>query len=88
MIHSQDSVTATPAPDFIGRCKAGHVVLSSEQIVGGWIQCPCGRPAIAKGFRATYSDKKCDGRCTAAVGPSCSCECGGHNHGSSRRFGA
>ena len=28
-----------------------------------------------------YSDARCDARCTSAVGPLCSCSCGGHNHG-------
>lgn len=26
-------------------------------------------------------DKPCDGRCMNAIGPSCSCSCGGKNHG-------
>lgn len=26
-------------------------------------------------------DKKCDGRCMGATGPSCDCSCGGANHG-------
>jgi hypothetical protein len=29
-----------------------------------------------------YSDKvKCGARCVNAIGPSCDCSCGGHNHG-------
>lgn len=27
------------------------------------------------------ADKPCDGRCMGAVGPMCSCSCGGKNHG-------
>lgn len=26
------------------------------------------------------SDRVCDARCTGAVGPDCSCQCGGANH--------
>lgn len=31
----------------------------------------------------TKSTRKCGARCTNSLGPSCSCECGGHNHGRS-----
>lgn len=30
----------------------------------------------------TYNpDRTCDARCTGAIGPACSCSCGGENHG-------
>jgi len=80
-------VTATlaPAPEVVGKCRAGHFVQAMwADVRGGWIECPCGRPAIAKGFHATVSEKTCDGRCTSAMGPSCSCECGGRNHGADK----
>jgi hypothetical protein len=31
----------------------------------------------------TVSSRKCGARCANSLGPSCSCECGGHNHGRS-----
>lgn len=35
----------------------------------------------------TYNpDRACDGRCMGAVGPICSCSCGGENHGG--KFGS
>lgn len=34
--------------------------------------------------QGTHSDaQKCDPRCTSAIGPDCSCQCGGANHGCS-----
>jgi len=33
---------------------------------------------------ATVEQCACDGRCTGAVGPQCSCQCGGVNHGTGR----
>jgi hypothetical protein len=38
------------------------------------------KPVQVDGVRST---KKCGARCTNSLGPSCSCECGGHNHGRS-----
>lgn len=32
--------------------------------------------------QGTYSESRlCDPRCTGAIGPNCSCQCGGANHG-------
>lgn len=77
----------TQQPEVIGRCRKGHTVHATwADVRGGWIYCPCGQAAIAKAFRATVSTKTCDGRCTSALGPSCSCECGGRNHGADRLF--
>jgi hypothetical protein len=30
---------------------------------------------------AVHGSRKCGARCTSSLGPSCSCECGGENHG-------
>jgi hypothetical protein len=69
-------------PEVVGRCRAGHFVPATwGDVQGGWITCPCGRPAVAKAFTAKTSTKMCGARCTSSLGPSCSCECGGRNHG-------
>lgn len=39
---------------------------------------PIGFAEIRGHFSAS---KKCDARCTGAVGPSCDCQCRGQNHG-------
>jgi hypothetical protein len=44
----------------------------------------CGGNRLAQPVRGLYRvDKKCDGRCEAATGFSCECQCGGKNHGMS-----
>lgn len=46
--------------------------------------CACGLLSGAKGVRLTqgrYSKKRCGEHCTNAMAPTCSCECGGANHG-------
>lgn len=42
----------------------------------------CGKPRIArKVLGKVRNDIKCDGRCEAATGHVCDCQCGGKNHG-------
>lgn len=41
----------------------------------------CGAKTRASRIYATTNDASCDGKCMGAVGPSCSCSCGGENHG-------
>jgi hypothetical protein len=42
----------------------------------------CDRGVIARRVEGKYkADKKCDGRCTSALGHNCECSCGGKNHG-------
>lgn len=73
----------------IGRCGRGHSVTATrEDVRAGWISCPCGRAAVARSLKVTMRKMPCDGRCTSAMGPSCSCSCGGRNHGSDMRFGS
>lgn len=73
----------------IAKCSKGHVVRGTwEDVKAGWIFCGCGRPAVAKGFKPVHSEKKCGAVCQGATGPSCSCECGGENHGQSMIFTA
>lgn len=43
-----------------------------------------GRVARSRGLVLDSERCPCDARCTAAPGPSCSCRCGGENHGSGR----
>lgn len=43
-----------------------------------WIFRDGHKPIQVDGKR---SDRKCGARCQNSLGPSCSCECGGHNHG-------
>jgi hypothetical protein len=54
-----------------------------EDVAGGvrfWIFRDGKKPIQVDGRKST---KKCGARCTNSLGPSCSCECGGHNHGRS-----
>ncbi|MDE2020283.1 MAG: hypothetical protein KGJ13_08115 [Patescibacteria group bacterium] len=46
--------------------------------------CPnCGRFTDGRTIKARLvPEQKCDGRCVNAIGPNCSCSCGGANHGS------
>lgn len=78
----------TTAPAVIGKCAAGHVTKgSAEDVRGGWIQCPCGRSAVAKWMTVTYkAERVCNGVCMGASGASCSCSCNGANHGSGKAF--
>ena len=32
-------------------------------------------------FMGKLGKRECGARCTSSLGPSCSCTCGGHNHG-------
>lgn len=50
---------------------------------GNFARCPQGHKFFAlKTVKGTYSaDHKCDSRCLNAKGHSCTCSCGGANHG-------
>lgn len=41
----------------------------------------CGRSVTLKYVYGDKSDQPCDGACMSAIGPNCSCSCGGANHG-------
>lgn len=45
--------------------------------------CPhCDTTVTVVRVKGVYvADKTCDDRCMGAIGPSCSCSCGGQNHG-------
>jgi len=45
------------------------------------IACPgCGVKVRCERLYGTFADKNCDGSCQSALGPVCSCGCGGDNH--------
>jgi hypothetical protein len=89
--------TGTP---LIGKCRNGHVVRGAI-VLGRWIAttdgasvsgnawliCPCGSAAFAKCMNVTIkAEKVCNGICMGATGPSCSCSCGGENHGANHAY--
>lgn len=44
--------------------------------------CPgCGGQMTGERLAAVFTEEVCDSRCMGAAGPSCSCACGGENHG-------
>lgn len=47
------------------------------------VMCPgnCGQTIIVERLAAVTTTEHCDSRCMGATGPSCSCACGGANHG-------
>ena len=52
------------------------------------IPCPtCGFERDANIINGRFvADQKCGGKCVNATGPSCSCQCGGENHGAHYTF--
>jgi hypothetical protein len=82
--------TATATKVLIGKCKRCNTLTRVERElfegssfpVGGYhIDCAnCGR-WINDTKTAKQSAIKCGAKCYNATGPSCSCECGGKNHG-------
>lgn len=77
--------TTTAPARFLGRCKSCGTrvaVVLSHHHTRDLHQCPCGRFVGVERVKGVYNpDRVCDPRCTGAVGPKCSCECGGANHG-------
>lgn len=75
------------ATQIIGKCSNGHVVRGTfDDVKGGWITCPCGRQAVAKWMRTSTTEKTCNSVCMGSTGTSCSCSCGGENHGRAKVF--
>lgn len=75
------------ATQIIGKCRKGHVVRgTSDDVRGGWISCGCGSDAVAKWMKVTTNEKVCNSVCMGSTGASCSCSCGGENHGTSKTF--
>lgn len=80
-------VSSHPTAIFLGVCApcVRPVRVTDEQARGKSTNftCPeCGRRGVAERLYAvTNAAEPCDGRCMGATGPSCSCQCGGKNHG-------
>ncbi len=91
-----ETTTATPQVRYLARCpkcRHPHAVNVDKRFASEFLtlaynklthrcrecNCPLRTWNAVKGH---YSEgRKCDSRCTGAVGPNCECQCGGHNHG-------
>lgn len=92
------SLAASP---LIAKCRNGHVIRGEasprDGIVtttpgagmsgGCWFICPCGAAGVIKWMTVKLTEKACNQTCMGATGPSCSCSCGGENHGNAHSFG-
>ncbi|WP_331727530.1 hypothetical protein OG871_40655 (plasmid) [Kitasatospora sp. NBC_00374] len=77
-------IDAKPTPYFLARCAECARPVRTETPNP---PCPeCGTSLRSERLYAVTRDESCDGACMNAFGPSCSCSCGGENHGKS--FGA
>lgn len=79
-------VSATPTTRFIGTCTpcVYPVRIIDESVVGdvARVNCPgCRQVLKLERLYGTKTLDLCDPRCMGATGPSCSCACGGTNHG-------
>lgn len=79
-------IQSRPTADFLGTCEpCVRPIRGRDDHASGRyarLVCPeCGGPARGERLHATTNGDPCDGRCMSAVGPSCSCGCGGVNHG-------
>lgn len=67
----------------VGRCPTCGLTVGKENTpTGTRTTCPgCATVIVMTGIRAVYNGAMpCDDRCMYAVGPYCSCACGGENH--------
>lgn len=86
---------AAGARVYTGRCpvcRAGVTVRCTLEDVraADWqTRSGChGRWTVLEPLRATtVAGRRCDSRCTNAVGSTCECECGGERHGQRFRVG-
>jgi len=87
-MNTTQTATAARTDLVIGKCGRGHATTGTwADVKAGWISCPCGSRAVAKGMKVTIKEgARCGLRCTSSLGPSCSCSCGGEGHGSDHRF--
>lgn len=77
-------VSAKPANAWIGACAPCGRGIRSAAGHGDrcTVTCPaCGGDVTAERIYGTVTAETCDPRCMGATGPSCSCACGGENHG-------
>ena len=78
---SRPTSTRTKAGHAVGVCPGCGYGMADTQTTHR--ACPsCGAAVVLAWVLGERSDEPCDGRCINAVGPSCSCACGGANHGS------
>jgi hypothetical protein len=75
-----------PTTAFLGRCEpcVRPVRAVDEQAGGRYaaLTCPqCSGSVTGERLHATTNAELCNGACMGAAGPSCSCACGGANHG-------
>lgn len=74
---------------YIGKCRNGHAVRATAEQVnqgGGWVSCGCGQQVAPRAIKTTTSTRECNGVCTSATGPNCSCQCRGENHGAAKIY--
>jgi hypothetical protein len=79
-------VSATPPEAFVGKCVpcVYPVRITDPTVVGDTarVDCPgCAQVLKLDRLYGTKTAELCDPRCMGATGPSCSCSCGGGNHG-------
>lgn len=81
-------IAEKPTYRFLGTCDdcVRPIAVESATIIGSATTIPCGqcgKPVTARRLVAVTTEDTCDGSCMSAVGPNCSCGCGGVNHGRS-----
>lgn len=79
-------LNAQPTTTFLGACRTctRPVRASDPYALGRYttLACrDCGQPVRGERLYATVTAQPCHGACMGAWGPSCSCGCGGLNHG-------
>jgi hypothetical protein len=61
-----------------------YFVVGPKGVFKHTVVCPCGGRVTFRAVHGVYDPSvKCDKRCWGARGQSCTCECGGNNHGAS-----
>lgn len=82
-------VAATPTTTYLGVCDPCQRPVRATLTGGNGTDhtpCPdCGQQVRVERLIAVTTEGVCDGRCMGAYEPSCSCPCGGENHG--KHFG-
>ena len=79
-----DLIAATPLDLWIGACTPCQRGVRVHHGTGNKYaaNCPyCGQPVTVERIYGTVTIEPCHGKCMGAVGPQCSCACGGVNHG-------
>ena len=77
------TLTATATERYVGRCpNCGAGVATDNFVRGAGNFChACSTVVVLKKIEGVFNGHvSCDDRCEFAVGPACSCACGGENH--------